>query len=983
MPNVSRPELAETKVQTLPPADLETLKRMREEMCSSASSDFKLQPVQRFLRRVLSPDSPTRSLIMVHGTGAGKTCTAIQIAEEYIIRPEFQDKKVLVLAGPAIQLGFKDQIFSLSRIKNVDGELMSQQCTGRRYWDMIQRINEQTPKKLTDVANQRKIQGLVSRIIDGFYEFMGYDTLANMVMSKNSDKWIHDTFDNRLIIVDEAHNLRDIYESGDTEASKRRSLAIERIVKVANGVTLVLLTATPMYDSYDEILYYFTLFLWNERRIKTTEKITASEIFKDDGSFKEGSEAKFRGWCQDYVSFVRGENPFTFPFRLPPPKSMIAPNDRTEDIAGDKIKKYVRFLPLVASFVSPYQEEAIKNSKPSPFSDSNLICAYPPDMDYRTAFKSTRGKLSYIGEKFLSPSKIATYSSKFALIMKILKESTGVVFVFSNLVENGTQLFSMCLEEHGYAPAIGSSLLATSGEIGGGVSGKYVMLTSEVSELDIKSALNTLKDKSNADGSKIRVIVASPKVSEGIDFRFVRQVHILDPWFNMSRIEQVVGRGMRMCSHALLPFLKQNCTVFLHVCRYPKSTRETIDEYKYRVFVEQKAIKIAKIRKVLIESAMDCELQSGINILPEDWKKQEVPQISAIGDEAMKLKLEDMFSTSFTEEIGTLVCRLTASESEKGHIRPLSSILDSRDEIFDKLSSMFAKKPIWKKDELFEDPRLKTYGRDILTFLVEDAIKSALVLRNTSGVRGHIESVGKYIAFSTGANQTLIDRLIKEESMSTTEIAKFYELEEETVETIDMDSKIDDLPEIIKSFPREVLEWYVIDNIIGSAQKVKHIVSLTEEKPYSANLKVGDMLVGINKYYDETGKQIVPVGKQADKIADWMLELDEKVKSSPDVFASLKDGKLVFNLDKTAKTVVPAKRSKTIGGMVCDFFNVDVLNMLSKWLDAEGFPPKVKSRKDKCTYLQCAIRQAVLDGKKGIYWLTPEEFSHADRNKVS
>ena len=35
MPNVSRPELAETKVQTLPPADLETLKKMREELKQS------------------------------------------------------------------------------------------------------------------------------------------------------------------------------------------------------------------------------------------------------------------------------------------------------------------------------------------------------------------------------------------------------------------------------------------------------------------------------------------------------------------------------------------------------------------------------------------------------------------------------------------------------------------------------------------------------------------------------------------------------------------------------------------------------------------------------------------------------------------------------------------------------------------------------------------------------------------------------------
>jgi type I site-specific restriction endonuclease len=117
--NLTHPELLETASRELPVASLETLKTLRDEMCSSsASRDFKLQSHQRFLRRVLSPDSSTRSLLMVHGTGTGKTCSAIQIAEEYILRPEFQDQRVLVLAQPAVQENFKNQIFfTISRKK--------------------------------------------------------------------------------------------------------------------------------------------------------------------------------------------------------------------------------------------------------------------------------------------------------------------------------------------------------------------------------------------------------------------------------------------------------------------------------------------------------------------------------------------------------------------------------------------------------------------------------------------------------------------------------------------------------------------------------------------------------------------------------------------------------------------------------------------------------------------------------------------------
>jgi superfamily II DNA or RNA helicase len=118
------------------------------------------------------------------------------------------------------------------------------------------------------------------------------------------------------------------------------------------------------------------------------------------------------------------------------------------------------------------------------------------------------------------------------------------------------------LEEHGFKSATGEPLLGkTSGEIAAGSKGQYALFTSETSDSEIKKTLARLRRRENLNGEDIRVIVASPKVSEGVDFRYVRQIHVLDPWFNMSRIEQVIGRGMRTCSHSLLPFEEQNCTV--------------------------------------------------------------------------------------------------------------------------------------------------------------------------------------------------------------------------------------------------------------------------------------------------------------------------------------------------------------------------------------------------------------------------------------
>ena len=186
MPNVSREELMETKAQKLPEtASLEALKQMREEMCSTTMSrDFKLQPNQRFIRRVLSPDSPTRNLLLVHGTGVGKTCTAIQVAEEYIIRPEFQDKRVLVIANPSVQENFKTQIFDITRVSvDADGLLLSKQCTGRKYLDIIQR-SQKEPLLYTDKTSKQRIVKLSEKLINEFYEFSGYKTLANVIQEK-------------------------------------------------------------------------------------------------------------------------------------------------------------------------------------------------------------------------------------------------------------------------------------------------------------------------------------------------------------------------------------------------------------------------------------------------------------------------------------------------------------------------------------------------------------------------------------------------------------------------------------------------------------------------------------------------------------------------------------------------------------------------------------------------------------------------------
>ena len=982
MVNLTFPELKETNAQALPPASEDTLKQLREEMCSqSTSRDFKLQSYQRFLRRVLSPDSPVRCLLMVHGTGTGKTCTAIQIAEEYIIRPEFQDKKVLVLAYPAVQENFKSQIFAMSKVTVEDGILLSKQCTGRRYLDMLLRIQSE-PLKWTDKESRERMNTIAQRIISEFYEFQGYLVFANAINNnEEGDAWIHKTFDNRLIIIDEAHNIRNPEDGSPT---KLASMALERVLKVAKNVTLVLLTATPMFDSYDEIIFYFNLFLINDRRRKALQP---TDVFTKAGQFKPGMEDEFRGWCQDYVSFIRGDNPLTFPFRLPPPDDLIAPPAK-KDTKNKPIpeKEQRNVLTLTQSFVQGIQAEVLKGNAPQKFGASVLlepsICVLPENAPFRTLFKTSQEEDSQYEytNKFLAPSTIANHSSKFALIMKILKNTKGVVFVYSNLVEMGALLFAMCLEEHGYESAIGNRVLkSTAGEIERGTVGKYILFTSSLSETERRKAIDRIKSPENVEGRDVKIIIASPSISEGVDLSYIRQVHVLECWWNMSRIEQVVGRGIRTCSHRALPFEDQNCTVYLHTCKFPDSDRETIDEFYYRTMVEAKAKSIAKVKHVIMESAMDCPLQTDINSLPKEWRNLNIQQRRSQNNTEVTFTLGEMASPLFGPT--DLVCNVKESK-EEDHERPLSAYLDVRDELLDKFMKLFLKKPIWKLEDLYRSPSMKMYDQDVILYTLHNAIETGFQLKDRNGRIGFLESKGSLYAFTLAEFSALQDRYIKEDK------GKQIPLEvkqEETKKEITLAEKRKqlNLPDFVSGFNPIVIDWYILDHEMTREEKIQHMLTLDWENPpiYAKNLKAGNLLILGSKQIWKNGEHITPVGKDADDYYRWLKKrIDLFLETRTSFMAAMQDGRLVFNLDNESDELKRAERSKVIKGRACGSYHEPLLYTFAEWL-GHPIPDSAKIKSYRCQYLALAIRQVVLDGKKEFMWWTPEEWDIFDEDE--
>ena len=121
------------------------------------------------------------------------------------------------------------------------------------------------------------------------------------------------------------------------------------------------------------------------------------------------------------------------------------------------------------------------------------------------------------------------------------------------------------------------------------------------------------------DGSNIKIMLGSPSIKEGVSLLRVEQIHILEPYWNLSRMYQIIGRGIRFCSHKDVPKEKQKVHVYLYLATHENET-QTIDEYIWSLGLEKNKI-IEQFEHVLKENAIDCKLFYARNYYKKDKLK--------------------------------------------------------------------------------------------------------------------------------------------------------------------------------------------------------------------------------------------------------------------------------------------------------------------------------------------------------------------------
>jgi hypothetical protein len=278
-----------------------------------------------------------------------------------------------------------------------------------------------------------------------------------------------------------------------------------------------------------------------------------------------------------------------------------------------------------------------------------------PVVDYKQKIQLAMQFLKDNATEYLLPEGLATYSPKFMQLLENLQDTDneGLHLIYSQFrTIEGIGILKLILEANGFVhfkikrlsngeweldmdsnedPDKPRFLLYTGTET---PEEKEILRNIYNSQWETVPASIVAELKKIADnnfmGEIVKIMMITSSGAEGINLKNTRFVHIVEPYWHMVRIEQVVGRARRICSHQDLPEALRTVKVFLYlatlsesqstgeknkelvirdVSKLDKKTPFTTDESLYETSRIKDNIN-QQLLKAVKESAIDCSLYS-------------------------------------------------------------------------------------------------------------------------------------------------------------------------------------------------------------------------------------------------------------------------------------------------------------------------------------------------------------------------------------
>lgn len=587
------------------------------------------------------------------------TCTALSIAEQFPGARAF-----VVVPNVSIRESFAREIHDPSRVPPDASEraARSMQCLGKKY-----RSLEPSSK----------------------YSFQGMIEMANFINktldSLNGPKYLAKLYSDSLLIVDEAHHLRTENEF------KVVTPALKKLLMLCKNVRLILLTATPMFNDPRDMVDLLNLLLLNDRQ----PELAKSELFDEDGRLQRAGYAALPPLFERYVSFSgKDRDAALYPLRLGPSHSRdprVMRQFPSRDLSGSTMPRELRIksLELIGTPMSAAQyqlyrrigigrrESAEDLFTSSLFSDALQIgnVVFQGGRSYGQAgFNATfriadaraaHLTLEYAKESFgrvLEGAALARHAPKMHAVLDYLQRCEGIAVVYSRFISSGIIPMAIALEHAGYERYAHPNLLDSKQKRSHNRSLglHYCILSSDkymdkIVCPDLSADLAAVNREDNKDGSRIKVVLMSDVAIEGLNLFRVREIHLLEPWYNMNKIEQVVGRAYRRCSHVDLPPPQRNLTVYLHAATRPPPDQdvESYDLRAYR-FAELKRDRIEEMERLVRAHAIDAD--AGF----DGERREDRSRASMITSQGARLSAGQVLAAAATGDNGSNMRRAPA-----------------------------------------------------------------------------------------------------------------------------------------------------------------------------------------------------------------------------------------------------------------------------------------------------------------------------------
>lgn len=250
--------------------------------------------------------------------------------------------------------------------------------------------------------------------------------------------------------------------------------------------------------------------------------------------------------------------------------------------------------------------------------------------------KSVEKALDQINKtKYLSLENVKEYSPKFYKIVKKINNLNGTALVYSQFRKvEGLGLLGLTLNNNGYAQF---KIKKENGEWVTDIEEedwekpKYMTFDGNTEETqillkifnsDIKNIpakiKETLGHKNNIHGDLIKILMITQSGAEGISLKNVRQVHVIEPYWNYIRIDQVIGRAVRTCSHIDLPKEDRNVTVYIYNMKFSNEQVKKLDKQQVGIVdkfitTDQHIYELAKNKAKIINSLLDAVKSASID----------------------------------------------------------------------------------------------------------------------------------------------------------------------------------------------------------------------------------------------------------------------------------------------------------------------------------------------------------------------------------